>query len=130
MIKADQILSVVRNKKSSFGKKDHLSSLGNPLNNHKLYPVLRKWKHLSFNRTDLQTYHYYCIHTLSSCHTKYLQIANNTNTNKDTVQCHNSHSLSCSVSLSQPLNSVNICKFQSFSPILQIKHQGALPNCQ
>ena len=36
----------------------------------------------------------------------------------------------CPVSLSQPLNpdlnSVNICKFQSFSPILQIKHQGEL----
>lgn len=68
MIKADQILSVVRNKKSSFGKKDHLSSLGNPLNNHKLYPVLRKWKHLSSNRAELQTYHYCCTHTLSSYH--------------------------------------------------------------
>ena len=44
----------------------------------------------------------------------------------------------CPVSLSQPLNpdlnSVNICKFQSFSPILQIKHQGKICahclNCQ
>ena len=67
-------------KKSSFGKKDHLSSLGTPLNNHKLSYFKKIEAPLLLIKQTLPTLEtYHCIlHTLSWCH-------------NDCHNCHNPH---------------------------------------